>query len=63
MEGNGMSKILATVFLGVFVGALTYEILNRLKPELMAKVEAKASKTMDNLLKVQGNRHTANETA
>jgi len=58
-----MSKILATIFLGVFVGALTYEVLKRFNPELIAKVEAKAAETVDNLLKVEGTRHTANETA
>lgn len=58
-----MSKILATIFLGVFVGALTYEILKRFNPDLIEKVEAKAAETVDNLLKVDGNRRSAHETA
>ena len=33
-----MGKLLAGVFLGVFVGALVYEIVNREKPELLQKV-------------------------
>lgn len=45
-----MSKILIGVFLGVFVGALTYEILSRKHPELIKKFEAKAAETIDDLL-------------
>ncbi|MDH4100125.1 MAG: hypothetical protein OEV28_06070 [Nitrospirota bacterium] len=45
-----MSKILIGVFLGVFVGALTYEILNRKHPDLIKKFEAKALETVDHIL-------------
>jgi hypothetical protein len=54
-----MSKVLATIFLGVFVGALTYEILRRVNPEFIERVEAKAADTMDSLLKVEGQPRTA----
>lgn len=46
-----MSKILMSVFIGVFVGALTYEILNRTRPELIKRLEAKASEKLDNILR------------
>lgn len=45
-----MSKVLAGIFVAVFIGALVYEILNRTKPELTEKFEAKFSEGMDNLL-------------
>ena len=45
-----MSKILVGVFVVAFVGALVYEILNRTKPELTEKIEAKVSSGLDNLL-------------
>ncbi|MBI3599818.1 MAG: hypothetical protein HY097_04140 [Nitrospinae bacterium] len=48
-----MTKLLMGVFIGVFVGALTYEFLNRTKPELMKKIRAKASEDLNNLLKIQ----------
>jgi len=49
-----MSKLLMGVFIGVFVGALTYEFLNRTKPELMKKIRAKAAEDLNNLLKMKG---------
>ena len=45
-----MSKILMGVFVVAFVGALVYEILNRTKPELTERIEAKVSEGLDNLL-------------
>jgi len=45
-----MSKILVGVFVAVFVGALVYEILNRTKPELTEKFEAKLSEGLDSIL-------------
>jgi hypothetical protein len=45
-----MSKILVGVFVAVFIGALVYEIVNRTKPELTEKFEAKLSKGLDSLL-------------
>ena len=49
-----MSKLLMGVFIGVFVGALTYKFLNRTKPELMKKIRAKAAEDLDNLFKMKG---------
>ena len=46
-----MSKILMGVFVVAFVGALVYEILNRTKPELTEKIEAKVSEGIDNILR------------
>ncbi len=46
-----MSKILMSVFVVAFVGALVYEIVNRTKPELTERIEAKVSSGLDNLLK------------
>ncbi|MCL4456527.1 MAG: hypothetical protein M1406_03850 [Nitrospirae bacterium] len=45
-----MSKILIGVFLGVFVGALAYELLNRTRPDIIKKIEIKASEKVDSLL-------------
>lgn len=58
-----MSKILVGLFLGVFVGALAYELLNRAKPELVRKIEAKAFEKVDNLLKPAEAALHQNETA
>lgn len=33
-----MLKVIAGVFMGVFVGALAYEIINRENPELLQKM-------------------------
>ena len=49
-----MSRILMGVFIAVFAGALVYEILNRTKPELMEKFEAKFSKELDSILISEG---------
>lgn len=46
-----MSKILAGVFMAVFIGALVYELLNRTKPELTEKIEAKFSEGLDSILR------------
>jgi len=45
-----MEKIFFGVVLGIFVGALTVEILNRKKPELTREIEKKAKKTVDTLV-------------
>ncbi len=42
-----MEKILAGIIVGIFVGALAVEILNRKKPELTRKIEEKAAKLAD----------------
>ena len=45
-----MSKVLVGVFVAIFMGALVYEILNRTKPELTEKLEAKLSGRLDAML-------------
>lgn len=45
-----MSKVLVGIFVAVFVGALFYEILNRTKPEITEKFEAKFSEGLDSIL-------------
>ena len=45
-----MSKIFISVFTGVFIGAVIYELLNRLQPEFVGKVENLASRRIDELL-------------
>jgi hypothetical protein len=47
---EAMSKTLVGIFVAVFVGALVYEILDRTKPELTEKFEAKVSEGLDSLL-------------
>jgi gas vesicle protein len=42
-----MQKVLIGVGVGIFIGALTVEILNRKKPELTRKIEQKAKNTVD----------------
>jgi hypothetical protein len=49
-----MSKIFVGVFVAVFIGALVYEMLNRTKPELTEKIEAKFSEGLDNILRTAG---------
>ena len=49
-----MSKTLVGVFVAVSVGALVYQILNRTKPELMEKFEAKVSEGLDSILMPAG---------
>jgi hypothetical protein len=46
-----MSKIVAGVFLAVFIGALAYELLNRTKPELTEQFEKKLSEGLDSILR------------
>jgi hypothetical protein len=45
-----MIKILAGVFLGVFVGALGYELVNRNNPEAIDKIRKNVSKIVDDFL-------------
>ncbi|MBF0607160.1 MAG: hypothetical protein SFH39_18505 [Candidatus Magnetobacterium sp. LHC-1] len=47
-----MSKIMIGVFLGVFVSALTYEILYRSNPDLIDKIKNKTLEKLDCLLAV-----------
>ncbi|MBF0317294.1 MAG: hypothetical protein HQL04_03895 [Nitrospirae bacterium] len=47
-----MSKIMIGVFLGVFVSALTYEILYRSNPDLIDKIKDKTLEKLDCLLDV-----------
>ncbi|HLA28011.1 MAG TPA: hypothetical protein VI728_12570 [Syntrophales bacterium] len=49
-----MSKILVGVFMAVFVGALVYELLNRTKPELTEKFEAKFAEGLNSMLMPAG---------
>lgn len=42
-----MQKILVGVFVGIFVGALAVEVLNRKKPGLAKEIEKKAKDTVD----------------
>ena len=45
-----MFKIVGAVIAGVFVGALAMEILRRVKPELLERVEAAAKETKDSFV-------------
>jgi hypothetical protein len=45
-----MEKVLTGVVVGIFVGALTVEILNRTKPGLTRKIERKAKDTVGALV-------------
>ena len=45
-----MSKIFAGVFLGVFIGALAYETLNRSNPKLVQRIRNKVSGKLDDYL-------------
>jgi len=45
-----MSKILAGIFVAVFVGALACEILNKSKPELTQKIKYMLSRGLDRVL-------------
>ncbi len=47
-----MSKILFGIFSGIFVGAVIYEFVNRVNPELTRKVEDIASHKIDDALGV-----------
>lgn len=51
-----MSKILAGVFVGVFVGALLYELVDRANPELVAKIKDKLFKRLDDFLDTEEGR-------
>ena len=42
-----MIKILAGVFVGVFIGTLGYELVNRNNPELVKKVRQRISETLE----------------
>ena len=45
-----MSKVLIGVFVVVFIGAVVYEVLNRTRPDLTEKFEAKLSEGLDSIL-------------
>lgn len=47
-----MSKLMIGVFLGVFAGALIYEIINKRNPELFEKVRDKAAGKIDEYLEM-----------
>jgi len=47
-----MSKILFGIFSGIFVGAVIYELVNRVNPELTRKVEDISSHKIDDVLGV-----------
>lgn len=44
-----MSKLLAGIFLGVFAGAFTYEVLKRLKPDWADLMQDGVEKTVDGI--------------
>ncbi|GMT43174.1 MAG: hypothetical protein IEMM0002_1585 [bacterium] len=44
-----MSKLLTGVFIGVFAGAFSYEILKRIKPDWAGILQAGMEKTVDGL--------------
>ena len=44
-----MLKVMAGVFMGVFVGALAYEIISRENPELLQKVRDFVCRTEESL--------------
>ncbi len=48
-----MSKFLFGIFSGVFVGAVIYEFVNRINPDLTRKVEDTASHKIDDVLGVK----------
>ncbi len=41
-----MFKLLGGVFIGVFVGAIVFEVLNRRSPHLLRDIEDKARRTV-----------------
>ena len=47
-----MSKILFIVSTGVFIGAVIYELINRLNPKVTRKVENIVSHKIDDMLGV-----------
>ena len=51
-----MSKLLAVVFIGVFTGALIYEIAGRKRPELVEKIRDRAARKIDKYLEAAGER-------
>ena len=46
-----MGKLIAVAFGGIFIGALTMEILNRTKPGLTKAIEDKAKRVADTFTK------------
>ncbi len=56
-----MQKILIGVGVGIFIGALAVEILNRTKPELTRKIEKKAKNGVDALVAAFKEGFTAEE--
>ncbi|MCG6552111.1 MAG: hypothetical protein L7F77_07270 [Candidatus Magnetominusculus sp. LBB02] len=49
-----MSKILAGVFLGVFVSALFYEVFQRQEPEMAKKLAAKIKEKFNGIMEPDG---------
>ena len=49
-----MSKVLIGVFTVVFVGALASEMVNRTKPHLTEKFEARCSEGLNSFLRSSG---------
>jgi hypothetical protein len=45
-----MTKILVGVFLGVFIGALGYELVSRNNPETIEKIRKKVSEKVDDFM-------------
>jgi hypothetical protein len=42
-----MTKLFAGLFLGVFMGTLAYELINRNNPDFIENIRKKAAETMD----------------
>ncbi len=47
-----MTKLMIGVFLGVFVGALIYDVVNRENPKLIKRVRDKAAKKINEYLEM-----------
>jgi gas vesicle protein len=45
-----MSKTLLGIFIGVFIGAVAYELIRRSNPSFTKKIETRAKKKIDEIL-------------
>lgn len=58
-----MGKFLAGVFIGVFTGALVYEILKRTNPELDRKFRESVDKAIDRISGIASGNKKSDEDA
>ena len=49
-----MLKILTGVFLGVFIGTLGYELVNRSNPEVIERIRSRMSEVLDDFMVSDG---------